>query len=121
MGSGSEHCQYVHLCAKPHPVTGSYIDGASPCARGVELTEAEKTRFTEDRAEHRRLQRIDEKKAALTCFACRGTGHSARECPNAGAEGSGNICYRYVSLHCYTATTSQCRAIKITPRNTSVS
>ncbi|KAK0551013.1 hypothetical protein OC846_000123 [Tilletia horrida] len=35
------------------------------------------------KSEARRLQRIAERTSAVTCFACRGTGHSAKDCPNA--------------------------------------
>ncbi|KAJ7219334.1 hypothetical protein GGX14DRAFT_591632 [Mycena pura] len=44
----------------------------------------------------RRLDRIDERNAATTCFACRSKGHSARECPSSqsGTKPVLGICYR---------------------------
>jgi zinc finger CCHC domain-containing protein 9 len=61
-------------------------------------------------SEKRRLDRIAEREAATTCFACRGQGHSAKECPNqldGAVEVDGvrtmqgrdavNICYRSVA------------------------
>lgn len=66
-------------------------------------------------SEKRRLDRIAEREAATTCFACRGQGHSAKECPNqldGALEVDGvrtmqgkdavNICYRCVA--CLAAT-----------------
>ncbi|KAF8212169.1 hypothetical protein K438DRAFT_1708431 [Mycena galopus ATCC 62051] len=49
-------------------------------------------------SEARRLQRIAERNAATTCFACRLKGHSARDCPSSQSGGKSNsavgICYR---------------------------
>ncbi|KIK70827.1 hypothetical protein GYMLUDRAFT_148923 [Collybiopsis luxurians FD-317 M1] len=50
-------------------------------------------------SERRRLQRIAEKNAATTCFACREKGHAAKDCPK-GRNGEGSnpkqvgMCYR---------------------------
>ncbi|WVQ78524.1 hypothetical protein IAT38_000610 [Cryptococcus sp. DSM 104549] len=43
---------------------------------------ANRARLSEKHAEERRQKRIEEKNSNVTCFACRGVGHSARECPN---------------------------------------
>jgi Zinc knuckle len=48
--------------------------------------------------EHRRIRRIEERNAGTTCFACRQSGHSARDCPNAVSVEEGKnivgMCYR---------------------------
>lgn len=41
-----------------------------------------------DRREDRRIKRINEKMQSTTCFACRGKGHAAKDCPNALAGSS---------------------------------
>lgn len=43
---------------------------------------AERARSTEQRSEDRRLKRVDQRQNQTTCFACRGVGHAARDCPN---------------------------------------
>ncbi|KAL1405478.1 hypothetical protein Q8F55_009110 [Vanrija albida] len=43
---------------------------------------AKRARNADMKTEQRRLQRIDERAQATTCFACRAVGHTARECPN---------------------------------------
>ncbi|KAF8322073.1 hypothetical protein DL93DRAFT_2027444, partial [Clavulina sp. PMI_390] len=52
-------------------------------------------------SEKRRLKRIDDRNADKTCFACRESGHTARDCPNAVSVDQGRstvgICYRQVS------------------------
>lgn len=55
----------------------------------VALT-AERANYAAERAEVRREKRAHERDAGTTCFACRGTGHAARDCPNilAAAEGA---------------------------------
>ncbi|KAI0063545.1 hypothetical protein BV25DRAFT_1906973 [Artomyces pyxidatus] len=67
-------------------------------------------------SEQRRLKRLAERHANTTCFACRETGHAARECPNVkseqteGGKGKGRevlgICYRCGSQK---HTLSRCR------------
>ncbi|KAL9940471.1 hypothetical protein V8E36_001176 [Tilletia maclaganii] len=59
--------------------------GTSARAQGAPETNPWKLMEAERRAktDARREKRADERQAALTCFACRGSGHSARECPNA--------------------------------------
>jgi len=59
------------------------------------------------RSEHRRVQRIDEKRASTTCFACREKGHAAKDCPVTNAASGDKksksdnivgICYRCASF-----------------------
>ncbi|EIN11442.1 hypothetical protein PUNSTDRAFT_83058 [Punctularia strigosozonata HHB-11173 SS5] len=62
-------------------------------------------------SESRRLKRIAEKNAALTCFACRERGHAAADCPKAGESSTSQgattgICYRCGSSR---HTLSRCR------------
>ncbi|KAJ7774904.1 hypothetical protein B0H16DRAFT_1880092 [Mycena metata] len=45
-------------------------------------------------SEARRLKRVEERNAGTTCFACRLTGHSARDCPSAEGKKTVGICYR---------------------------
>ena len=42
----------------------------------------ERTKFSAEHSESRRIKGISEKYAGTTCFACRSVGHAARECPN---------------------------------------
>ncbi|KAJ7172415.1 hypothetical protein C8R46DRAFT_1085876 [Mycena filopes] len=57
-------------------------------------------------SEARRLKRIEERDAGTTCFACRLTGHSARDCPSAEGKKTVGICYRCNST---AHTLSRCR------------
>lgn len=54
--------------------------------------------------EQRRIRRIDERNADTTCFACRQSGHTARDCPNAVSVEEGKsavgICYRCATIRC---------------------
>ncbi|TRM70296.1 hypothetical protein BD626DRAFT_563952 [Schizophyllum amplum] len=54
------------------------------------------------RSEQRRLQRISERDADTTCFACREKGHAARFCPKTKGQGGNKtavgICYRCGSM-----------------------
>ncbi|WVN86640.1 uncharacterized protein L203_101808 [Cryptococcus depauperatus CBS 7841] len=43
---------------------------------------ARRSRISERHVEERRQRRFDERNASVTCFACRGVGHAARDCPN---------------------------------------
>lgn len=51
---------------------------------------AERSAFAAERADARRTKRAEDRDVNTTCFACRGTGHAARDCPNilAAAEGA---------------------------------
>jgi len=51
-------------------------------------------------SEKRRRRRVEERMAVKTCFACRGSGHTAKECPTAVGEGRSTvgICYKYATL-----------------------
>jgi len=75
------------------------------------------TEFAEFASERRRLNRVNEKKAQTTCFACREQGHAARDCPNAQAatgdeaaqtEAIVGICYRCGSIK---HTLSRCKKV----------
>lgn len=57
-----------------------------------------------DATEARRLRRIEEKASATICFACRETGHAAKNCPKNSAtngEKGVGICYRCVRIFCW--------------------
>ncbi|KAK0541143.1 hypothetical protein OC842_000102 [Tilletia horrida] len=62
---------------------GAASDGAKVETNPWKIMEAERRAKSGARTDARREKRISERQAALTCFACRGSGHSARECPNA--------------------------------------
>ncbi|BEI81294.1 hypothetical protein CcaverHIS002_0204540 [Cutaneotrichosporon cavernicola] len=51
---------------------------------------SQRAAFSAERADARRFKRAEEREVNTTCFACRGTGHAARDCPNilAAAEGA---------------------------------
>lgn len=70
-----------------------YLDGGTDDHSGLDRAAA---------SEQRRQKRADDRVADKTCFACRETGHTARDCPNAVSVGEGKssvgICYRYVSI-----------------------
>lgn len=66
-----------------------------------------------DRSEYRRKRRADERASTMHCYVCRGTGHSARDCPQSVGEGSSavgrdtvGICFRCGSTE---HTLSKCR------------
>lgn len=66
-------------------------------------TDATDASLPADRAvasEQRRRRRVDERMASKTCFACRESGHTAKECPTAVGEGRSTvgICYKYATL-----------------------
>ena len=79
-------------------------------------------------SEQRRLKRIDDRNADKICFACRGRGHTARDCTNTlavdslegeqtnSAAKSGRdavgICYRYVSSLVFAFTSGSDPAIR---------
>ncbi|KAF7294889.1 hypothetical protein MIND_01026800 [Mycena indigotica] len=64
-------------------------------------------------SEKRRLNRIQERKANTTCFACREKGHDARECPQSKGKPIVGICYRCGSSR---HTLARCKK-KVDPQN----
>ncbi|WWD16097.1 hypothetical protein CI109_100522 [Kwoniella shandongensis] len=54
------------------------VEGAWGRDEGV----AKRARLSVQHADDRAQRRVDQKNSGVTCFACRGVGHAARECPN---------------------------------------